>query len=223
MKKLLSPWMALLTLVLMVCIRLADPSFVESVRLRYFDQLITSKGTTTSEQVHVVNIDDEFIRQKGQFPFPRGQYASIITDLYRHGAGLVVFNIYMPDPDRFNQDDQLTQALKKYPVVLPHTATNEPIENKYRPFRPGVSVIGGDTSSTGILYDNIQPNVKTLNDNAAGVVHEAFTSHSISFSGDNAILGRGLIVHANADDLHSQPAGNSGSRIACGIIGIMKP
>ena len=62
-----------------------------------------------------------------------------------------------------------------------------------------------------------------VNNNAAGVVHEAFTSHSISFSGDNAILGRGLIVHANADDLHSQPAGNSGSRIACGIIGIMKP
>jgi adenylate cyclase len=169
MKKLLSPWLALATLALMIIIRLADPSFVESVRLRYFDQLITSKGTTTSQSVHVVNIDDEFIRQKGQFPFPRGQYASIIADLYRHGAGLVVFNIYMPDADRFGQDDQLAQALKKYPVVLPHTATNEPIENKYRPFRPGVSVIGGDASSTGILYDNIQPNVKALNDNAAGV------------------------------------------------------
>ena len=61
MKKLLSPWLALVTLVLMIAIRLADPSFVESVRLRYFDQLITSKGTTTSAEVHVVNIDDEFI------------------------------------------------------------------------------------------------------------------------------------------------------------------
>jgi adenylate cyclase len=167
MKKLLSPWMALLTLVLLLCIRFADPSFVESVRLRYFDQLITSKGTTTSEQVHVVNIDDAYIRQKGQFPFPRGQYAQLVTDLYNANAGLVVFNIYMPEPDRFGQDSQLEAVLKKYPVVLPQTATNDKIQNKYEPFRPGVSVIGD--GNVGIRYENIDPNIKQFNNNAAGV------------------------------------------------------
>jgi len=169
MKKLLSPWMALLTLVLMVSIRLADPAFVESVRLRYFDQLITSKGTTTSEQVHVVNIDDEFIRQKGQFPFPRGEYAKIIQDLYKRNAGLVVFNVYMPDLDRFLQDDLLANTLKKYPVVLPQTATTENISNKYPPFRPGVSVIGGSAENTGVKYNGVEPNVKILNDTAVGI------------------------------------------------------
>ena len=167
MKKLLSPWMALLTLVLLVCIRFADPSFVESVRLRYFDQLITSKGTTTSEQMHVVNIDDEFIRQKGQFPFPRAEYAKIIQDLYSRNAGLVVFNVYMPDADRFNQDDQLTNALKKYPVVLPHTATDKP--SPFAPFRPGVSVIGGTTENTGVKYNGILPNIQSINSSAAGI------------------------------------------------------
>ena len=167
MKKLLSPWMALLTLVLLLCIRFADPSFVESVRLRYFDQLITSKGTTTSEQVHVVNIDDAYIRQKGQFPFPRGQYAQLVTDLYNANAGLVVFNIYMPEPDRFGQDSQLEAVLKKYPVVLPQTATNDKIQNKYEPFRPGVSVIGD--GNVGIRYENIDPNIKQFNNNAAGI------------------------------------------------------
>lgn len=34
----------------------------------------------------------------------------------------------------------------------------------------------------------------------------------------NQILGKGVIVHANEDDLKSQPAGNSGPRIACGKI-----
>lgn len=167
MKKLLSPWMALLTLVLLVCIRFADPSFVESVRLRYFDQLITSKGTTTSEQMHVVNIDDEFIRQKGQFPFPRAEYAKIIQDLYSRNAGLVVFNVYMPDADRFNQDDQLTNTLKKYPVVLPHTATDNP--SPFAPFRPGVSVIGGTTENTGVKYNGILPNIQSINSSAAGI------------------------------------------------------
>jgi len=168
-KKLVSPWMALVTLVLLVCIRLADPSFVESVRLRYFDQLITSKGTTVSEQIHVVNIDDEFIKKKGQFPFPRGEYAKIIEDLYKRNAGLVVFNVYMPDIDRFSQDGNLANTLRKYPVVLPHSATTENIKNKFPPFRPGVSVIGGTAENTGVKYNAIEPNVKLHNDSAAGI------------------------------------------------------
>ena len=169
MKKLLSPWMALLTLVLMVAIRIADPSFVESVRLRYFDQLITSKGTTVSEQVHVVNIDDAHIQQKGQFPFPRGEYAKLISDLYSRNAGLVVFNIYMPEPDRFGQDSQLAGTLQQFPVVLPHSATAEPTPNKIIPFRPGVSVVGGDPSEVGVRYNGILPNNKIINQSAAGV------------------------------------------------------
>ena len=167
MKKLLSPWLALFTLVLMISIRLVDPSFVESVRLRYFDQLITSKGATTSEQVAVVNIDDAYIRQKGQFPFPRGQYAQLVADLYSHGAGLVVFNIYMPESDRFGQDSQLESVMKQVPVVLPQVATNDKIKNKYPPFRPGVSVIG--SGDVGINYETIEPNIKPFNDSARGV------------------------------------------------------
>ena len=162
--------MALITLVLMLAIRIADPSFVESVRLRYFDQLITSKGTTVSEQIHVVNIDDAYLKQKGQFPFPRGEYASLVANLYSHGAGLVVFNIYMPERDRFGQDAVLAQLMKEVPVVLPQTATNDSfLTDLHRPFRPGVSVIGGDTQTTGVQYGNIQPNIKEFNNNAAGI------------------------------------------------------
>ena len=168
MKRLLSPWMALFTMVLLIVIRLSDPGFVESTRLRYFDQLLTLKESTVSKQVHVVNIDDEFIKEKGQFPFPRGQYAKIINDLYNRNAGLVVFNVYMPDDDRFNQDDILAKVLQKYNVVLPHVASNENYSNSYLPFRPGVSVIGGDTT-IGIKYDIIEPNVKILNNSAAGI------------------------------------------------------
>jgi superoxide dismutase, Cu-Zn family len=43
-----------------------------------------------------------------------------------------------------------------------------------------------------------------------------------SFEGPNSILGRGLIVHANPDDLKTQPTGNAGGRIACGVVGAAK-
>lgn len=37
--------------------------------------------------------------------------------------------------------------------------------------------------------------------------------------GATNIMGRSVVVHADADDYKSQPAGNSGKRIACGVIG----
>lgn len=36
--------------------------------------------------------------------------------------------------------------------------------------------------------------------------------------GPNSIVGRGLIIHADPDDYKTQPTGNSGARIACGVI-----
>jgi len=42
-------------------------------------------------------------------------------------------------------------------------------------------------------------------------------------SGDRAIVGRAVVVHAQPDDLTSQPAGNAGARVGCGVVGVAKP
>ena len=167
MKKLLSPWFALVTLFVLIAIRISDPSFVESVRLRYFDTLITSKPQTISKQVHVVNIDDKAIERLGQFPFPRTQYANIIEDLYARGAGLVVFNLFMPDSDRFRQDAGLADTIARHPVVLPQVATSD--KQKSGAFRPGVSEIGGKASDYAVNYPGIQANISSFNSKAAGI------------------------------------------------------
>ena len=62
-------------------------------------------------------------------------------------------------------------------------------------------------------------NITALDDSSANL---KFVDTVISFTGENSIIGRGIIVHAKADDLESQPTGNAGSRVACGVIGIAK-
>jgi Cu-Zn family superoxide dismutase len=37
-------------------------------------------------------------------------------------------------------------------------------------------------------------------------------------TGSDSIIGRAVIVHADADDLRTQPAGNAGARVGCGLI-----
>ena len=55
-----------------------------------------------------------------------------------------------------------------------------------------------------------------------GKAHYEWTDSYISFAGMNSILGRAIIVHAGEDDLTSQPTGNAGARLACGVIGLAK-
>ncbi len=49
-----------------------------------------------------------------------------------------------------------------------------------------------------------------------------FVDKHISFDGAKSILGRGVVVHAKADDLKSQPSGDAGDRVAVGVIGVAK-
>ncbi|MEW6670303.1 MAG: superoxide dismutase family protein [Thermodesulfobacteriota bacterium] len=58
-------------------------------------------------------------------------------------------------------------------------------------------------------------------DNTGSARYDRVDSH-IRLSGPDSIIGRGVIIHAQADDLVSQPTGNAGARVACGAIGITK-
>lgn len=57
-----------------------------------------------------------------------------------------------------------------------------------------------------------------LSASADEVAEFDFFDEHLSFNGVNSITGKAFIVHAGRDDLSSQPAGNSGDRIGCGVI-----
>ena len=161
----LNPWMAAITLLLVLVIRVLDPSFIESVRLRYFDQLVTSQPAQDIP-VNVVNIDEETIDRFGQFPFPRDIYAKIIRILYDRGAGLVVFNVLMPEQDRFNKDSELALTIEKNPVILP-TLGHTKQKNTSR--EHSATVVGQDPAGKIVEYPGLIANVERLEQAASGV------------------------------------------------------
>jgi adenylate cyclase len=166
LKKILtSPWTSLLTLALVVGLRVTDPAFVESVRLRYFDTLVTSRPAEVIG-VSVVNIDEKALEKYGQFPFSRDIYAAIIRDLYRRNAGLVVFNVLTPDRDRMGRDEAYIQSLRQYPTILPNIGSQV---TRNTPKAPGSAVIGPFGLDAFITYPGIIANIPGVEQAAAGV------------------------------------------------------
>ncbi|GAB4233042.1 MAG: hypothetical protein Tsb0021_11860 [Chlamydiales bacterium] len=51
-----------------------------------------------------------------------------------------------------------------------------------------------------------------------GTAHYERVDQVIELSGPNSIVGKSILIHADEDDLVSQPTGNAGARIGCGII-----
>ncbi len=57
-----------------------------------------------------------------------------------------------------------------------------------------------------------------LQANGAGEARFSGEISGLSLGGATGVVGRSVVIHADPDDYKSQPAGNSGKRIACGVI-----
>ena len=70
--------------------------------------------------------------------------------------------------------------------------------------------------NSGMNHAGDLPNIKS--DAQGNAVYSAKLHGFAVNNGSAGILGRSVVVHRDPDDYKSQPAGNSGPRIACGLI-----
>src|SRR4051812_46334104 len=85
-------------------------------------------------------------------------------------------------------------------------------------FNPGKHQHGAPDAS-----DRHAGDLGNLEADASGKAHLEVTDQTMKLDGTTSILGHAVIVHEKADDLKTQPTGDAGGRLACGVIGVAKP
>ena len=148
MKYLTTVWTTLAIVFFGVLIRLSDPALLEQTRLNTFDQYINSLPVQDSEQVVLVNIGEESLGVYGQYPFPRQQYAQLISDLRNANAGIIGFTIMFPEADRFGGDEVFASWVKDNGIILSQDADNSGRSAK-------APYVGTATFGTGDPYDHV--------------------------------------------------------------------
>ena len=163
-KVLFSPVWSVLLLGLLAWVYSINPPFLESIKLRYFDTLIINQQPVENN-IYTVNIDEPSLEAYGQWPWPRGDYAALIEDLYARGAGLVVFNVLMSETDRSGQDAALAEIMQQYPVIVTMLGSEE---NKNEPINPGATIVNSDYLYTIPSVPGIIANVPDIEYTAVG-------------------------------------------------------
>ena len=163
-KIIFSPLWSILVLGFLAWIMHSNPVFLESLRLRFFDTLIVNQEPVVNN-VYTVNIDEPALDAYGQWPWPRGEYANLIMDLYDRGAGLVVFNVLMAENDRAGEDAILAETMQNYPIILNLLGAEE---NKNEAINPGATIVNSDFINLIPGVPGIIANVPDIENSAIG-------------------------------------------------------
>jgi adenylate cyclase len=92
-----------------LALRIWDPSPVARMRSLVFDayQRVSPRAFDPSLPVRVVDIDEESLKQVGQWPWPRTVLADLVTKLGQNGAAAIGFDMVFPEPDRMSPANAL--------------------------------------------------------------------------------------------------------------------
>jgi Cu-Zn family superoxide dismutase len=82
-------------------------------------------------------------------------------------------------------------------------------------FNPGFTSHGAPDADTRHAGD-----LGNITADASGAAVMDVIIIGLHLDGPESIIGRSVIVHADPDDLKTQPTGAAGARLACGVIGI---
>lgn len=152
-------------LFVVLALRVWDPWPIETIRLKYFDALLTANPSVQSETISLYNIDEDALAEGGQWPWPRQQLAALNRSLLDLGAAAVVYSVLFPEEDRFGGDADFAQSMNEMPTFLSAVATSS--TDRQEGWHIGVATLG-EVLENAINYPGILPNIPVLQEAAVG-------------------------------------------------------
>ncbi len=154
MKWLYSGYAVAVSIVLLLALRVVDPTPLQSLRGQVFDSYQQLDEIVQSEDVVLLNFGENTLATYGQYPFPRQYYAQLIVDVATKNSGVVGWTIMFPEEDRFGGDPSFASFLEQNKVNVPGARRN-PIN--YNVLSQTPSIKGIKTSGPHIGTGTIGP------------------------------------------------------------------
>ena len=124
MKLLYSGYAVLLSIVLLLALRVTDPTALQSVRGQTFDAYQQLDELKHSNDIVLLNIGEKSLNKFGQYPFPRQTYAQLVIDVATKNGGVLGWTIMFPEVDRFQGDPVFAEMLMQNKVNVPGARRN---------------------------------------------------------------------------------------------------
>ncbi len=156
--KITSIWSCIIVLVGLISLRVYDPSIVEQLRVINFDYYQKSQEQVQNKSIVLIDIGETSLETYGQWPFPRVQFAQLISDLRNNNAGIIAFTPMFADVDRFGGDEIFASWVKDNGIVLPSTTSVKGLESVAP--HVGTATLGnGDATTFAYRYNSVVNNI----------------------------------------------------------------
>ena len=150
----------------LVILRIVDPYFIETARLKGLDYYQRQQKKVESNNIVVVEIDEATLDKFGQWPMSRAVLSEGLEKAFNNGAQLVVMPILFSEKDRLGGDTIFNMTLQKYPVITAQSASQK---GKGNPVPRGLATIGDGLGDWLYTYPAAIGPTKEIGQSSAGV------------------------------------------------------
>ena len=150
----------------LVVLRIQDPFFIETARLKGLDYYQRQQSKVKSSNIVVVTIDEATLDKFGQWPMSRATLSEGLEKAFNSGAQLVVMPILFSEKDRLGGDTIFNMTLQKYPVITAQSASQK---GKGQPVPRGLATIGDGLGDWLYTYPAAIGPTKEIGQSSAGV------------------------------------------------------
>ena len=152
-----------ITIILFMGLLVWNPGFMQRVELIGYDYLIMNTEPVQNENILIVDLDEDLLKNYGGWPLPRSLYGDLVTTTNAVSG----FTVLMPNPDLRGKDydTYFSMRMQYQPTVLANTAST-----KVSTQGPHVGTVqlGEDPSSWLLTYPGILPVTPDLAESAMG-------------------------------------------------------